>query len=220
VLLAARRSAINASTEAQQQVFSLVIAAPEPIRARFRGQKLAAMLNTAANLRVHASWDTETTSTVVALRTLARRAHAMLKEARELQKAIRIIVRSSRPDPLEEFGAGPIFAATVPCAWWHRARIHSEAAFAMLAGVAPIPANSGQVTNRYRLNRYGDRQLNRRCTSSSSPASAMRARPGTTLPAAPPRARPAARSNAVSRATSPATSTAYSKVARSRLEEP
>ena len=97
VLLAARRSAINASTEAQQQVFSLVIAAPEPIRVRFRGQKLAAMLNTAANLRVHASWDTETTSTVVALRTLARRAHAMLKEARELQKAIVAIIRSWRP---------------------------------------------------------------------------------------------------------------------------
>ena len=89
VLLAARRSAINASTEAQQQVFSLVIAAPEPIRARFRGQKLAAMLNTAAGLRVRSSWDAETTSTVVALRTLARRAHAMLTEARELQKAMR-----------------------------------------------------------------------------------------------------------------------------------
>ena len=55
VLLAARRSAVNASTEAQQQVFSLVIAAPEPIRVRFRGQKLAAMLNTAANQRVHSS---------------------------------------------------------------------------------------------------------------------------------------------------------------------
>ena len=160
VLLAARRSAINASTEAQQQVFSLVIAAPEPIRARFRGQKLAAMLNTAANLRVHASWDTETTSTVVALRTLARRAHAMLKEARELQKAIVAIIRSWRPDLLEEFGVGPIVAATVLCAWSHPGRIHSEAAFAMLAGVAPIPANSGQVTTRYRLNRYGDRQLN------------------------------------------------------------
>jgi transposase len=38
VLLAARRSAVNASTEAQQQVFGLVIAAPEPIRARFRVQ--------------------------------------------------------------------------------------------------------------------------------------------------------------------------------------
>ena len=26
---------------------------------------------------------------------------------------------------------------------------------------APIPANSGQITTRHRLNRYGDRQLNR-----------------------------------------------------------
>ena len=162
VLLAARRSAINASTEAQLQVFSLVIAAPEPIRARFRGQKLAAMLNTAASLRVHSSWDMETTSTVVALRTLARRAHAMLKEARELQKAIVAIIRSWRPDLLEEFGVGPIVAATVLCAWSHPGRIHSEAAFAMLAGVAPIPANSGQVTTRYRLNRYGDRQAQQR----------------------------------------------------------
>ena len=107
VLLVARRSAINASTEAQQQVFSLVIAAPESIRTRFRGQKLAAMLNTAASLRVRSSWDVETTSTVVALRTLARRAHAMLKEARELQKAIVAIIRNWRPDLLEEFGVGP-----------------------------------------------------------------------------------------------------------------
>src|SRR6478752_6622222 len=160
VLLAARRSAINASTEAQLQVFSLVIAAPEPIRARFRGQKVAMMLNTAAKLRVHSAWDIETTSTVVALRALARRAHVMLKEARELQNAILAIIRSWRPDLLEEFGVGPIVAATVLCAWSHPGRIHSEAAFAMLAGVAPIPANSGQVTTRYRLNRYGDRHLN------------------------------------------------------------
>jgi transposase len=159
-LLVARRSAINASTKAQQQVLSLVIAAPEPIRARFRGQKLAAMLNTAASLRVHSCWDVETTSTVLALRTLARRAHAMLKEARELQKAILAIIRSWRPHLLEEFGVGPIVAATVLCAWSQPGRIHSEAAFAMLAGVAPIPANSGQVTTRHRLNRYGDRNLN------------------------------------------------------------
>src|SRR5688500_17675847 len=157
VLLAARRSAINASTEAQQQVFSLVIAAPELIRARFRGQKLAAMLNTAATLRVHASWDTETTSTVVALRTLARRAHAMLKEARELQKQIVAIIRSWRPDLLEEFGVGPIVAATVLCAWSHPGRIHSEAAFAMLGGGAPTPATSGRGTPRYRPNRYAHR---------------------------------------------------------------
>lgn len=94
VLLAARRSAVNASTELQ--LFSLVIATPEPIRARCRGQKLAAMLTTAANLRVHSSWDIETTSTVVALQTLARRTHAMLKEARELEKALVAISRRIR----------------------------------------------------------------------------------------------------------------------------
>jgi transposase len=38
-------------------------------------------------------------------------------------------------------------------------RLHSEGAFAMLCGVAPIPASSGK-TNRHRLNRGGDRQAN------------------------------------------------------------
>lgn len=160
VLLAGRRSAVNAATEAQQQAFSLVIAAPGPIRARFRGQKLPGMLPTAAALRVHRSWDVETTTTVLALRSLARRFRALTKEAAEHQKAIMATIRCWPPDLLEQFGDGPIAAATV-CAWSHSERIHSEAAFAMLAGVAPIPANSGQGTNRYRLNRYGDRQLKR-----------------------------------------------------------
>lgn len=161
VLLAARRSAVNASTDAQRQVFSLVIAAPEPIRARFRGQHLPAMLRTAANLRVHPSWDLETTTTVLVLRALARRARALSQEAAEHEKAIQRIVKTWRPDLLEQVGVGPIVAATVLCAWSHSGRIHSEAAFAMLAGVAPIPATSGKVTNRHRLNRYGDRQLNK-----------------------------------------------------------
>ena len=161
VLLAARRSAVNAAGDAQRQVFSLVIAAPEPIRERFRDQRLPAMLKTAAGLRVHPSWDVETTTTVITLRSLARRAGALGQEAAEHEKTILRIVRSWRPDLLDQLGIGPIVAATVLCAWSHPGRIHSEAAFAMLAGVAPIPANSGQVTNRHRLNRYGDRQLNR-----------------------------------------------------------
>lgn len=161
VLLAARRSAVTACTKAQQQLFSLVIAAPEPIRARFRGQRLPAMLKTATQLRVHPSWDLETTTTVTTLRSLARRVQALYEEAAEHEKAIKAIVRAWRPDLLAQNGVGPIVAATVLCAWSHPGRIHSEAAFAMLAGVAPIPANSGQVTTRHRLNRYGDRQLNR-----------------------------------------------------------
>ena len=161
VLLAARRSAVNAAGDAQRQLFSLVIAAPEPVREQFRGKKVPAMVKTAASLRVHPSWDVETTATVTTLRSLARRARALGEEATEHQKAILRIVRSWRPDLLEQHGVGPIVAATVLCAWSHPGRIHSEAAFAMIAGVAPIPANSGQVTTRYRLNPYGDRQLNR-----------------------------------------------------------
>ncbi|MFF0989882.1 IS110 family transposase [Kocuria nitroreducens] len=161
VLLAARRSAVESATDAQRQLFSLLIAAPEPIRARFRGQKLPGMLTTAVGLRVHSSWDVETTTTVTVLRSLARRARTLVQEATEHEKAILAIVRSWRPDLLAESGVGPIVAATVLCAWSHPGRIHSEAAFAMLAGVAPIPATSGQVTTRHRLNRYGDRQLNR-----------------------------------------------------------
>lgn len=161
VLLAARRSAVDASTDAQRQVFSLVIAAPEPIRVKFRGLKLPAMLRAAAKLRSHASWDLETTSTVTVLRTLARRALDLAAEAAEHEKEILRIVRSMRPDLLEQPGVGPIVAATILCAWSHPGRIHSESAFAMLGGVAPIPATSGQTVNRHRLNRYGDRQLNR-----------------------------------------------------------
>jgi hypothetical protein len=44
------------------------------------------------------------------------------------------------------------------CSWSHAGRLRSEAAFAALAGAAPIPASSGQ-TVRHRLNRGGDRQL-------------------------------------------------------------
>lgn len=161
VLLASRRSAVEAAGVAQRQLFSLVIAAPEPLRRRFADQTVAAMVATAARLRTSPGWDTETTTTALTLRTLARRVRSLTAEATEHEKAIKAIVTAWRPDLLAQVGIGPIVAATVLCAWSHPGRIHSEAAFAMLAGVAPIPANSGQTTARYRLNRHGDRQLNR-----------------------------------------------------------
>lgn len=165
VLLAARRSAVDAATTAQRQLFSLVIAAPEHLRDRLRGKRLPEMVKTAARLRVSPRWDTETATTATTLRTLARRAHALTAEAADLEKQVLTLVRSWRPDLLAQPGVGPITAATILCAWSHPGRVHSEAAFAMLAGAAPIPANSGQVTTRYRLNRHGDRQLNRALTT-------------------------------------------------------
>jgi transposase len=64
------------------------------------------------------------------------------------------------PALLAQPGIGPITAAQLLISWSHPGRFRSEAAFAMLAGAAPVQASSGQVV-RHRLNRGGDRQLNR-----------------------------------------------------------
>ena len=160
VLLAARRSAVDAATVAQRQLQALIVTAPELLRGRFRGQSGRVMLTIAAKLRVQSIWDVETSTTARTLRSLARRSLELEAEGREHEKAILVIVKSWQPDLLDQFGVGPIVAATVLCAWSHAGRCRSEAAFANLAGVAPIPASSGQTT-RYRLNRCGDPQLNR-----------------------------------------------------------
>jgi transposase len=161
VLLAARRSGVEAARIAQQQVFALVIAAPEQLRSKLRGKSVGVMVRSASRLRLQRTWDLETRTTAAVLRDLARRALDLQDEADRYQNQILAIVRSWRPDLLARSGVGPIVAATVLCAWSHPGRVRSEAAFAMLGGAAPIPANSGQVTTRYRLNPYGDRQLNR-----------------------------------------------------------
>ena len=64
------------------------------------------------------------------------------------------------PQLLDLPGVGAVVAATVLLAWSHPGRIRSEAAFAALAGASPLPASSGNTT-RHRLNRGGDRRLNR-----------------------------------------------------------
>jgi transposase len=159
-LLAARRSAVDAATTAQRQLRALVITAPEPVRARFRGHSTRAMIDIASRVRpAAAAAEVEVFTVLSTLRALARRIRALETEAAEYEKAIRAIVRSWRPDLLDLTGVGPIVAATVLTAWSHPGRCRSDAAFAMLAGAAPIPASSGK-TERHRLNRSGNRQLN------------------------------------------------------------
>lgn len=160
-LLAARRSAVDAATTAQRQLRALVITAPEPVRARFRGHTTRTMIDIASRVRPGAATaDIEVFTVLATLRALARRIRALESEATEHERAIRAIVRSWRPDLLDLCGIGPIIAAVVLTAWSHPGRCRSDAAFAMLAGAAPIPASSGK-TVRYRLNRSGNRQLNR-----------------------------------------------------------
>jgi len=71
-----------------------------------------------------------------------------------------LIQASKAATLLDKTGIGPVTAAVVMTAWSHPGRVRSEAAFAALAGVNPIPASSGNTT-RHRLNRGGDRRLNR-----------------------------------------------------------
>ena len=76
------------------------------------------------------------------------------------ETSIAELITAAAPQLLNQFGIGPITAAQVYIAWSHPRRCRNEAAFARLASVAPLEASSGQRT-RHRLNRRGDRQLNR-----------------------------------------------------------
>lgn len=91
---------------------------------------------------------------------LARRIQELNQQlAANLKRMAGLIQTSPAAPVLHITGVGPVTAAVVLTAWSHPGRVRSEAAFAALAGVSPIPASSGNTT-RHRLNRGGDRRLN------------------------------------------------------------
>lgn len=92
---------------------------------------------------------------------LANRVIGLGKELAVNRATITKLVRQTQAaDLLALPGFGPYTCAVVFTAWSHPGRVRSEAAFAALAGVNPIPASSGNTT-RHRLNRGGDRALNK-----------------------------------------------------------
>ena len=76
-------------------------------------------------------------------------------------QALTSLVDQAVPQLVAEIGIGPITAAAFYIAWSHPGRCRNEAAYARLAGASPIPVTSGQTQQRHRLNRRGDRQLNK-----------------------------------------------------------
>lgn len=159
-LSAAREGAVTARRAGLCQLRGLLVSAPEPLRAELRSLTRAQLLRRLAAVRPEGRQDPELRGTLLALRALARRVKALTVEERELAREIETLTRKLAPQLLEQPGVGPLAAAQVLISWSHRGRITSEAAFARLAGCAPIPASSGQ-TIRYRLDRGGDRRLNR-----------------------------------------------------------
>ena len=160
LLLLARRTAVDTRKVALVQLRSVIVTAPDGLRDELRRLPLATLLNRCSRFRRSSSRTPAQLATILVLRTLARRIQAATAEAEALEREILAHVRTLVPELLEEPGVGPIVAAQLIVTWSHRNRIDSEACFARLAGVAPLPASSGQTT-RHRLSRGGDRQLNR-----------------------------------------------------------
>jgi transposase len=100
---------------------------------------------------------------VISRREARRLARAVLEQTETLKtnhRQLQQLTEELAPGLQDIAGVGPMTGAILVCAYSHHGRVRSEAAFAMLGGVAPLPASSGN-TSRYRLSRSGDRQLNR-----------------------------------------------------------
>ena len=158
--MAAREGAVNAKRAGLCQLRDLLITTPEPLRSELRPLTRSRLLQRLAATRPHGRNDPELRGSLLALRSIARRVLQLTAEERELAKQIETLTRKLAPQLLDQPGVGPHAAAQLVLSWSHQGRITSEAAFARLAGAAPIPASSG-LTVRYRLDRSGDRKLNR-----------------------------------------------------------
>lgn len=159
-LLVTRNGAVLMRTESINHLKSLIVTAPEGLRDQLRRHTTLHQVDQCARLRVRPEHSLEHRGTIRALRTTARRVQFLEAEANELELNLRELVETCCPTLLQLHGIGVITAAQIFIAWSHPGRVRNEAAFASLAGAAPIPASSGQ-TIRYRLNHSGDRQLNR-----------------------------------------------------------
>jgi transposase len=97
---------------------------------------------------------------LVVLRRRAQDIVRLDQQIRENERQLRTILGEVAPQLLEQVGVGPVVAAQLIVSYSHHGRCRDEAAFAALAGVSPVEASSGRIT-RHRLNRGGDRRLNR-----------------------------------------------------------
>lgn len=160
-LIAARDSAKIARVSAINILKALIVACPVKLREELRRLTLGQLVTRCQRFRIEAGTDPEMAATKLALRSTATRIHHLTEECRNLENAMKPLVTGLSPRLLAEPGVGVLVAAQLLVSWSHPGRCRSEAAFARLAGVAPLPATSGQTQTRHRLSRGGDRQLNR-----------------------------------------------------------
>lgn len=161
MLKTARNSAVKQRTAVANQLHALIATAPEPLRTSLRDMNIPQVVARARRYHTPTDPTDPTAGAKAALRSLARRWHALTNEISELDELITpVVTATSRPALLAETGVGTNTAATlIITVGSNPERIRSEPAFAALCGVSPVDASSGQQ-QRHRLNRGGDRQAN------------------------------------------------------------
>jgi transposase len=145
-LLLARRSAIDVRRDALVQLRSVIVTCPDRPREQLRRLPAGRLLVRRSRCRRSSACTPDELASRLVLRSLARRVEAATSEAAELEREIHAHLRALPPRLLDLPGIGPIVAAQLIVTWSHHRRLRSAAAFARRAGVAPIPASSGQTT--------------------------------------------------------------------------
>jgi len=160
-LKATKRAAMKAMVAARSALVQHLITAPQPVREQLHGLTGTARVKACARLRPDRARLREPEQAVkLALRRTARRCLVLAEEIAEADAEIEALVKHTAPRLLEHFGVGPDTASQLLItAGDNPDRIRSEASFAALCGVSPLPASSGR-TDRHRLNRGGDRHAN------------------------------------------------------------
>lgn len=156
-----KRSAMKAMVAARSALVQLVITAPQQLRDQLHGLTGTTRVEACARLRPdHTRLHEPEQAVKLALRRTARRCMALAEEIAEADAEIEALIKHAAPRLIEHYGVGPDTAAQLLItAGDNPERIRSEASFAALCGVSPLPASSGR-TDRHRLNRGGDRQAN------------------------------------------------------------
>lgn len=161
VLTACRKTAVAARRVALQMIQNTIVCAPDALRDMLRNLTRMKLIRTLAAWRpdLTAYRDIEA-AYKISLKSLARRYLELHDEIADLDVMVVAIVDELAPDLVVRNSIGPNSAAQLLLtAGDNPERLRSEASFAALCGVNPVPASSGK-TIRHRLNRGGDRHAN------------------------------------------------------------
>ena len=161
VLKACRKTAVAARRVALQMIHNTIVCAPDELRDTLRKMTRMQLVRTLAAWRPDLTDYRNTLSAYrIVLKSLARRYLELHDEIADLNDMIGAIVDELAPELVARAAIGHgSTAQPLLTAGDNQERLGSEASFAALCGVSPIPASSGKMT-RHRLNRGGDRAAN------------------------------------------------------------